>query len=59
MWTFDNLYVFLEWILWRNGLVVKALDTKPLGGSKVGPAFHPSQVHKVSTRKLWELSGKK
>ena len=33
--------------------------SKPLGGSKVDSAFHPSKVHKISTRNFWELSGKK
>ena len=48
-------------------LVVKALDSqsrgpvfkKPVGGSKVDSAFHPSEVDKMSTRNFWELSGKK
>ena len=47
-----------------DGLAVKALDSqsrgpvlKPLGGSKVDSAFHPSEVDKVSTRNFWELSG--
>ena len=52
---------------WSNGLVVKALDSqsrgpvfqKPLGGSKVDSAFHPSEVGKMSTKNFWELSGKK
>ena len=51
--------------IWSNGLVVKALIlnpeipcSKPWGGSKVDSAFHPSEVNKVRTRKLWELSGK-
>ena len=33
--------------------------SKPLGGSKVDSAFHPSKVDKMSTRNFWELSGKK
>ena len=47
-------------------LVVKALDSqsrvpcsKPLGGSKIDSAFHPSEVDKMSTRNFWELNGKK
>ena len=32
--------------------------SKPLGGSKVDSAFHPSEVGKMSTRNFWELSGK-
>ena len=46
--------------------MVKMLDSqsrgpclKPLGGSKVNSAFHPSEVGKMSTRNFWELSGKK
>ena len=35
------------------------LCSKPLGGSKVDSAFHPSEVGKMSTRNFWELSGKK
>ena len=35
------------------------LCSKPLGGSKVDSAFHPSKVDKMSTRNFWELSGKK
>ena len=49
-----------------HGLVVKTLDSqsrapclKPLGGSKVDSAFHPSEVDKMSTMNFWELSGKK
>ena len=33
--------------------------SKPLGGSKVDSAFHPSEVDKMSTRKFWELNGRK
>ena len=33
--------------------------SKPLSGSKVDSAFHPSEVDKMSTRNFWELSGKK
>ena len=33
--------------------------SKPLGGSKVDSAIHPSEVDKMSTRDFWELSGKK
>ena len=33
--------------------------SKPLGGSKVDSAFHPSEVDKVSTRNFWGLNGKK
>ena len=33
--------------------------SKPLGGSKVDSAFHPSEVDKMSTSNFWELNGKK
>ena len=33
--------------------------SRPPGGSKVDSAFHPPEVDKMSTRKFWELSGKK
>ena len=33
--------------------------SKPLCGSKVDSAFHPSEVDKMSTRNFWEFSGKK
>ena len=33
--------------------------SKPLGGSKVNSAFHPSEVDKMSTSNFLELSGKK
>ena len=33
--------------------------SKPLGGSKVDSAFHPSEIDKMSTRNFWELSGRK
>ena len=33
--------------------------SKPLGGSKLNSAFHPSEVDKMSTRTFWELSCKK
>ena len=32
--------------------------SKPVDGSKVDSAFHPSEVDKMSTRIYWELSGK-
>ena len=47
-------------VVWSNGLVViGVLCSKPMGGSKVDSAFHPSEVGKMSTRSFWELSGKK
>ena len=49
-----------------DGLVVKVLDSipgvpfsKPLCGSKVDSAFHPSEVNIMSTGNFWELSVKK
>ena len=46
----------------NNGLAVRALDSqsrdpvfKPLGGSKVDSAFHPSDIDKMSTKNFWEL----
>ena len=33
--------------------------SKPLGGSKVVAAFHPSEVDKMNTKNFWELTGKK
>ena len=52
--------------LWSNGLVGKALDFQSLGPMfKTSwwlhgrhSAFHPSGVDKMSTRNIWELSGK-
>ena len=49
---------------WSNGLAVKIPNpgvpcSRPPGGSKVDSAFHPPEVDKMSTRKFWELSGKK
>ena len=35
------------------------LCLKPLGGSKVDSAFHPSKVDQMRTRNFWELNGKK
>ena len=33
--------------------------SKPLGGSKVDLALHPSEVDKMGTRNFWELNDKK
>ena len=30
--------------------------SKPLGASKVGAVFHPSEVDKMSTKNFWGLS---
>ena len=61
-----NFCYYLKLPLWSNGLMVKVLDaqsrgplSKPLGGFKVSSAFHPSEVDHLSTRKSWELNGKK
>ena len=49
----------------NNGLVVKVLDYQSRGpvfkttGWLLDSAFHPSEVDKMSTRKFWELNGKK
>ena len=34
-------------------------NSKPLGGSKVNSAFHPSKADEMSARNIWQLSGKK
>ena len=54
---------------WTNGAMAYRLRrwipnpgvscSKPLGGSQVNSAFHPSKVDKMSTRNFWELNGKK
>ena len=51
---------------WGNGLVVKVLDSqskvpvfKTIGWLQGRLSFHPSEVGKMSTRNIWELSGKK
>ena len=64
--TQDNLGLYLKTY---HGAMAKWLRrwipnpgvpcSKPLGGSKVDSAFHPSEVDKMSTRNFWELSGKK
>ena len=38
---------------------VVEVSIKPLSGSKVNSAFHPSEVDKLSTRNAWKLNGKK
>ena len=43
------------WVIPNSGV----LCLKPLGGSEVNSAFHPSKVDKMSTRNFWQLSGKK
>ena len=34
-------------------------NPKPLSGYQNDSAFHPSEVNKMSTSNIWELSGKK
>ena len=52
----------------HDGLVVKVKCwipnpgvpcSKPLGGSKVDSASHPSEVNKMGTRNFWEFGIKK
>ena len=33
--------------------------SKPLGGSKVNSAFHPSEVDQMTARNSWVMRGKK
>ena len=33
-------------------------NSKPLGGSKVNSAFHPSKADEMSARNIWQLSVK-
>ena len=56
---YTHLYINMtEWLrYWIPNPGVLCL--KPLGGSKIDSAFHPSEVNKISTRNIWELSGKK
>ena len=56
------LHVFME--QWPSGqgtifLTQGSPCSKPLGGSMVDSAFHPSEVGQMSTRNFWGLSGKK
>ena len=39
------------------GFPIQGPVFKPLGGSKVDSAFHPSKFNTMSTRNFWELSG--
>ena len=48
--------VTIEWLAYLIIPVVPC--SRPLGGSKVESAFHPSEVDKVSTRIFWGLSVK-
>ena len=32
--------------------------SKPLGGFKVDPAFHPSEFDQMSIKTFWELGGR-
>ena len=51
---YSNLKILRCWI--PNPGV---LCSKPVGGSKVNSAFHPSEVDKMSSRNFWKLSDKK
>ena len=60
---FFSIQHFGKLVVNLNSLVVKLLDSqsrslmvKPLAGSEVDSAFHPSEVDKISTRNFWELS---
>ena len=56
----ETLLSFVLWSLTRRWISNPGVPcSKPLGGSKVDSAFHPSEVDKMSTRNYWELSGKK
>ena len=47
-----------QWLrCWISNIGVPC--SKPMCGSEVDSVFHPSEVNKMSTRNLWELSGKK
>ena len=51
--------ILQRYYCYYSGNYGKVPRSKPLGGSKVDSAFHPSEVDKMSTRNIWELSGKK
>ena len=62
--TTDKTPCFVH--LWSYGLVVKVLDSqsrgpisKPLGGSKVDSAFHPSEVNQNEYHEFLGTTGKK
>ena len=70
MYMYIYIYAFCSnfgsFICSFNGPLVKVLDSqsrgpcsKPLGGYKIDPAFHSSEVGKMSISNLWKLSGKK
>ena len=50
--------ILQRYYCYYSGNYGKVPCSKPLGGSKVDSAFHPSEVDKMSTRNIWELSGK-
>ena len=51
----------MESMVWHNAMVLwsRGPSFEPMGGSKVDPAFHLSEVDHMNTRNSWELSGKK
>ena len=49
-----SFFAMAHW-LWRWIPNPGVPCSKPLGGSKVNSAFHPSKVNKMSTRNYWEL----
>ena len=57
----NDHYLSTFWTMeqWPSGQGAGFPCSKPLGGSKVDSAFHPSEVGKMSTRNFWELNGKK
>ena len=61
MWKFQDLNkkeVEFPGVSMKNSCEF-LLVLKPWGGFKVDSAFLPSKIDKMSTRNLWELSGKK
>ena len=68
IFSFTSLKCIESPNFWSNGLLVKVLDSqsregfpcsKPLHGTKVNSAYHPSKVDEMSTSNFLKLSGKK
>ena len=57
--NFDQSVKYNKGNIFRKRGNPEVLCSKPLGGSKVDSDFHPSEADKMSTRNIWELSGKK
>ena len=59
--TFKEATLMSLSLYFFNSIILnpEASCSKPLDGSKVDSAFHPSEVDKMSTRNLWEPRGKK